>query len=677
MINKFKIFLSLEFVYIIGLFIFGVMIYGLIINFVLPKIGFTQPLSFIYIWPVYLIFLFPIIKLVSNINNWIRESINLWPIKLMILINPLLAILGVNRLDNTGDGRLAIISVILVCLVFIFTFLRKDNNEGTLKLAIYSSALSLILANSLRSNFLVGWDIHQEFFVFRLTNIANFWNINTFKDAYNACLSITILPTIIHNLTGISQLTIFRFIYPLIIALIPVIVFLIGTRFTSKKIAYAGAFAFLIQAQFISQLPALLRQGIAFIFFALMIDSLIRNDFTQKYRNLIVLIFGSGMILSHYSTTYIALTLLLVAKSISVLLSKVWLDGKKSTSLSYGIIAILFLSAFLWNVLITNTTDGLFQTFSKVTDNISETFSLEGKSDMVKSIFYQTSDNSTAVINYSKESLKDISNPEEYKGYEIHPVSRNIGKPMKITDPIPIYFHIFIPWIFRIGILIGFIFLVLKEIKKHQNPLVISIGFSMFVVIISIILLPFLSVNYNFERLYQQMLILLAPISIFGFLRLFSLLKKLTYTIPISIILLSFIFQSTGLIDHLVYKTSPWMFGNSSEQYYRYFSTKSEIGGISWLENNVKANSLLYADRYTKLRIGAYLNQKFGYISSEINPPVIEKYGYVFSGLAGSDSNNSVYTEVKNQQLIFSFPHKYLEENRNKIYSNSITKIYK
>lgn len=173
------------------------------------------------------------------------------------------------------------------------------------------------------------------------------------------------------------------------------------------------------------------------------------------------------------------------------------------------------------------------------------------------------------------------------------------------------------------------------------------------------------------------MLILLAPISIFGFLRLFSLLKKLTYTIPISIILLSFIFQSTGLIDHLVYKTSPWMFGNSSEQYYRYFSTKSEIGGISWLENNVKANSLLYADRYTKLRIGAYLNQKFGYISSEINPPVIEKYGYVFSGLAGSDSNNSVYTEVKNQQLIFSFPHKYLEENRNKIYSNSITKIYK
>ena len=677
MLNKFKILLKLEFVYWMALFLFGTMIYGLIINFILPKIGLTQPLSFSYIWPIYLLFLFPIIRLAAGINNWVKDDLSAWPLKLMILINPLLAIFGVYWLDNTGDGRLALASVVLVCLVFIYTLFKKDLKEGTLKSAIYSSAISLLLANSLRSNFLVGWDIYQEFFVFRLTNLHNLWDINTLKDAYNACLSITILPTIIHNLTGITQLTIYRFIYPLVIALVPVAVFLIGTRLTSKKIAYVGAFAFLIQAQFISQLPALLRQGVAFLFFALLIDLLVRYDFAQKYRNLLILVFGTGMILSHYSTTYVALALLLIAKFISILFSKFWPGKEKVSSLSYGVIAILFFITFLWNFLITDTDGGLIQTLFKVTGNIGKTFSLESKSDMVKSIFYQPSDNATEVMNYSRKSLQTVSNPEDYKGYEIFPVSRNIGKPLYITDPIPVYFHILIPWLFRLSILSGFVFLLLNEFKNRQSPLVISIAFSMFIVTFSVVLLPFLSINYNFERLYQQMLILLAPISAFGFLKLFGVLKRIPITIPVTIILISFIFQSTGLIDDLVYNTNPWMFSNSGETYYRYFSTQGEISGITWLEKNTKPNSLLYADKYTKLRILAFSDQKFSYISSQINPLVIEKYGYVFSGLAGSKTNTTVFAEVNNQSLSFSFPHKYLSETKNTIYSNSITKIYK
>ena len=42
MLNKFKTLLKLEFVYWVAISLFGAMVYGLIINFVLPKVGFAE-----------------------------------------------------------------------------------------------------------------------------------------------------------------------------------------------------------------------------------------------------------------------------------------------------------------------------------------------------------------------------------------------------------------------------------------------------------------------------------------------------------------------------------------------------------------------------------------------------------------------------------------------------------
>ncbi len=668
--------IEIEFSYLFGGAIFVTISWGLLVNSLLPLFGINNPLSSAFVSPVYLLLIPPVIKLAWDFWEALAEDFSSWVTKTLLVLNPIIAVLGVRQLDNMGEATFAVLSVVLVCVNFGLTFLQKGIGESNRKLALYSASISLILANCLRSNYLVGWDIHQEFLVFKLTNLHNIWNINAFRDAYNACLSITILPTIIRNLTGIDQLSIYKVVFPMIISLISVVVYQIGKRLTTGRLAYAGAFAFLLQAQFFTQLPALMRQGIAFLFFGLIIDSLIREDINQKQKNYLVLIFGTGIILSHYSTNYVTLVLLLLAKIVAVLFNKFWPSREKSGSIQFWVLGVLFAVTFLWNVLITETAGGLWQTATKTFSNMGSVFSLENKSDFVKSVFYKRTDTTSIVNDYWKKSLESTKNPQYFEKYRIEPVSLSMGYPKTAKDPVPLYFNIFIPWLFRLTILFGLYTLIREEVKHRNNPTIISLGVAMFSVTGLMIVLPFVSVNYNFERLLQQMLFLLAPISAVGLAKFFELTKFIPVTPFVVILYASYLISTTGVLDHFVYKNGNWMFDNIGEQYYRYYSTEGEVQGINWLKEKTEPGIVLYSDKYSKLRTYAYSDQKFGYISSQLNPLLIEKYGYIFTGLAGT-VENAVFAEIAGEAVTFRFPTYFLRSTKNNIYSNLVTRIYR
>ena len=668
--------IEIEFTYLFGGAIFATICWGLLVNSFLPLLGIANPLSPIFVSPVYLFFVPPLIKISWYFWEALVEDFSSLVTKILLILNPVIAVMGARQLDNTGESTFAVLSVVLVCINFGLTFLQKSIGESNRKLAIYSAALSLILANCLRSNYLVGWDIHQEFLVFKLTNLHNLWDINTFRDAYNACLSITILPTIIRNLTGIDQLTTYKVVFPLIISLIPVVVYQIGKRITTNRLAYAGAIVYLLQGQFIGQLPALMRQGIAFLFFGLMVDILIRKDIRGLVRDRLVLILGIGIILSHYSTNYVTLALLLLAKLVSVLFNKFWPSREESGSIKFWVLGALFAVTFLWNVLITETAGGLWQTATRTFSNMGSIFSLDNKSDFVKSVFYKKADTTTAVNNYWKNSLETEKNPQEFEKYKIEAVYLSKGYPKLAKDPIPLYFNVLVPWLFRLTIFFGLFILIREEIKNRDNPTIVSLGASMFAVTGLMVVLPFVSVNYNFERLLQQMLFLLAPISAVGIAKFFEFIKFLPVTPFVVILYTSYLISTTGVLDHFVYKNGDWMFDNIGEQYYRYYTTEGEVQGIKWLKEHTDPGIVLYSDKYSKLRTYAYSDQRFSYISSQLNPILIEKFGYVFSGLAGT-VENAVFAEVAGQAVTFRFPTYFLRSTRNNIYSNQITRIYR
>ena len=71
---------------------------------------------------------------------------------------------------------------------------------------------------------------------------------------YNAMLSITVLPTVYSNMLGMSLTWVYKIIYPLIFALVPVGLYLLWKPYIGKKFAFFSAFLFMADITFFTEL---------------------------------------------------------------------------------------------------------------------------------------------------------------------------------------------------------------------------------------------------------------------------------------------------------------------------------------------------------------------------------------------------------------------------------------
>ena len=227
------------------------------------------------------------------------------------MLFPVLSILGAFLLNNHGTNILTMIMLGGIAVyVFAIVIFRKKLNPNIYPWAILMISLALLFSGWLRSWLVSGADINLEYGMFQLTKNFSFWSISNFRNAYNAMLSVTILPTIFSLFLKINDQYIFKLIIPLIFSFVPIIVYLIPKRYFDKIICFLASFFFISQPAFINWLSTPIRQEIAFLFFALMSLILFNNEINLITRKSFFLIFGFSMIVSHYSTSYIALAIL-------------------------------------------------------------------------------------------------------------------------------------------------------------------------------------------------------------------------------------------------------------------------------------------------------------------------------------------------------------------------------
>ena len=91
------------------------------------------------------------------------------------------------------------------------------------------------------------------------------------ENAYNACLSVNILPTVLAQTTGLSGEVVFKVLLQLVFAIVPVLTFLYSRRFLSRRLALVAATFTLAFPTFFTDMPYLVRQEIAFFFLALLL----------------------------------------------------------------------------------------------------------------------------------------------------------------------------------------------------------------------------------------------------------------------------------------------------------------------------------------------------------------------------------------------------------------------
>ena len=229
--------------------------------------------------------------------------------------------LGANRLNNGAGGQVSLIALggILV-LAFLLLRWRHQLRDETICVAIYFLSLALLLMTSLRGWYVTGHDIQTEYLVFQLTYSHAHWNIGSLSSAYNACLSITILPTELAQVTHVFHPYVFKVFFQLMFAVCPVLGYTIARRYYPKWVSIMAVVYFVGFPTFFTDMPYLNRQEMAFLFACSGILAMGHRQWGVRRRRFMLIAACLGIELSHYSTMYVFLGAITVA----------WLAGKVS-----------------------------------------------------------------------------------------------------------------------------------------------------------------------------------------------------------------------------------------------------------------------------------------------------------------------------------------------------------
>jgi len=695
-------------VYTIGLSISFLMFAGLGINWILPSLNITnKPLSLVPLSICFFIFLStigifaykrkPVLLEIKFPNlDWLNKVIFLIPVLFSFL-----SILGTTILNNNGNNLLIMITLVGIAFyIFIIIFLRRKLNENIFPWSILFISISLLLLYSLRSWHILGWDINQEYLVFTLTNSIKHWNVHALDGAYNLCLSINILPTILESFLRINNEYIYKLIFPILFSTLPVMVYLTAKKILNKGYAFLSAVFFVSQYWFFVQMPALARQEIALIFFAgiLMLKS--EQKIGAFNKGILSIIFGLSMILSHYSTAYVWIIIMVIYYFISQIVKVIKVKSLKlHFSLGYIILMIVF--TFLWESQLTSVADSFSNFFTSTIVSISKGLS----SDMINGglqglTFQSTAINSTENItkNYliiSGEYLKRalVLYPKKtYQDYKPQPIfSENIMNPafdngrsaillilriikLILTDILPIIgiFYFLNRYLFRyIRKNVNY----LSNIDRESGINIVLMSICTLPLIFMIIFFPSIAIQYNTTRLYVQSLILLSNFTIIGctYLLLKFGMKKLSYTITSALIVLFFMY-SNGFVYQIIGGTPVLLLNNFGAEYDQFYITQPEINSAKWLENNGDNNRILYADQVACLRLTSFGHtMKCDY---NILPSTIDKSSYVY--LSNTNlQEGKVYKNYGTDFLTYTTPIEFLNNNKNLIYNSKGSEIFK
>lgn len=701
--------------YSLGAVILTLLVGGLLLDVVLPHLGVPRPLA-----------QRPVLVAVDCLNIGLmvwrsrRGSMsNAWLANLRSLVQweriilsvsaccvPLV-VAGANRLNNGSSGLVALIGLCGVAVTFaLMLWRRTDLRDSVVAASTYLLGLSLLLATSLRGWYITGHDIQREYRVFELTKAHGLWNIATFRDPYNACLSITILPTEIWQMIRVDDPYVYKVFFQLLFAVCPVLVYLLARRYWSKQISILSVVYFVGFPTFFTDMPFLNRQEVAFLFVGLFLLAMTRRQWTVWRRRLVMMTAALGIGLSHYSTMYVfvgTLVIGLVAEYGFHLFVRVrrrlhrpsdirW--GDTARTITLGIVLAAGLVTFVWGGLITRTATGVIATI-KEADPASGGLHSAGTS---YALFSGSGPSSQQLLDkYRKETLHTRKKNEPV----YLPLSKSLAFPTRaLTTPsLPLTSagklladahvspstlnstirglaskgeQVFI----GVGLLaVGFVGWRRRRIGKDYYFL----GIASVVMVGAVTVLPGLSVSYGLLRALQQSLILVAPVLVIGSFVIFKPLGEIWSKRTATAVALLFLVSTIGVLPQILGGYPAQLNLNNSGVYYdNYYVHPQEVQAISWLgQQHATLPADVQGENFTDLYYFNAPNQVSGtQFVTDIYPTLIRKAAWVVLGT--STVQTGIATASSGGNLIpYRYPMALLKENKNLVYDDGGTVIYR
>jgi uncharacterized membrane protein len=223
---------------------------------------------------------------------------------------------------------------------------------------------------------------------------------------------------------------------------------------------------------------------------------------------------------------------------------------------------------------------------------------------------------------------------------------------------------------------IGLIILLIQNSKQNTNKMTeYSIAVAVSILIMGLFLIiPFLSAAYGTQRLFQQLFLVLAFPFVFGVYRLFTfLLKPYAWGMVLSTILL-FFFSFAGVIPQLTGGYYPHLhLNNNGIDYGAYYTHTEEVASMRWMAAHYDNEIDVYSSSSTRSKIAANVGV-FSYHS--LLPSVIRRDAYVYVNAYIIETGNNIASH-NGDLFVFSYPLGFLNQQKDLIYSNNKSRIYK
>ncbi len=715
----------------LGFSVGELMIVGLLGNALFPFLGVTNPLS-------QLVFLTEFTGLIGLLSGfaWYRPRVieiaiprykvhesgrTLFFAFAPTLFVPL-SILGAFRLNSGGDGTITLIMLLGIAVYFIALVLQsKKIHENVPPIGLFFVSLSLLFMTSLRGSGIVGHDIQREFFVFELAKNAGLWSIDFYKDAYNACISITILPTIFSTLLKLADPFVYKVLFQILFATVPSLLYAHVRRFLASETALLAVLYFIAFPTFFIDMPFLNRQEIAFFFLALMIYVLFDDTFSRRARLALASFFGVSLVLSHYSTTYIMialfafvvtarLTLRLLGRFVH--LPRIFPDSGIEALRSSGVhevpritvvlVALLMVVSFFWSSVLTDTSsNSLYRVFAETMNVIRHNGNDTAQSsDVLYSIFsWKKVDMADLFAAYENQAHAQVlTSPKSFYPAKVvaqYPVVPKTQPPQPLTllgnaliifgFDVPAFqysLHQVTAKILQILVLIG-VCATLWRARYFSSVLptdIFLLAAGSVIMLLAIIALPVLSVEYGLLRAFQQSLMFLGIFVVAGSYAVLSWATEVTRSRVALALAILFFLSSTGALTQLLGGYEPLLHLNNSGSYYdHYYVHDSERAAIEWMKGEVQKNALRGEETVIQsdtIAVGAASFGDSAEIIRDIYPALIRKDAYVFMSVTNVSKQQATFS-YNGTEITYFYPLQFLDATKTMVYTDGETRIYR
>ncbi|MDT7679528.1 MAG: hypothetical protein QOD82_7430 [Pseudonocardiales bacterium] len=633
------------------------------------------------------------------------------PVAALAAVALVLSVAGPIRLNNGYGGSVSMAALIAIIALLVLLMVRRWRYPiAVLETGLFLAAAALLLLNSLRGWSITGHDIQREYEYFRLTLGGSLWDISTYPDAYNACLSITLLPVSVFRLTAIPDIYIFKIVLPVLFALTPALVHRSVRNVAPHLVSLLSAIFFMLFPTFLSDMTFLGRQEIAFVLLGCAMVVLTDSGRPLRVRRIAFIVLLAGITLSHYSTIYVVVAIL----GIAFVTDLIWRRAERYQAkrartrkhrpvearsfVTWWIVAGSAAMALVWAGPVTHTSGQLQSTLGSVVQEVLNPGNTKsGSSDTSYSLFGGTTMTAEERLSaYRSETLKEtaadradgkylaLGTVDAYKTPVVTQQNMDLTLAGRVLDAIGLNVSTLnsllrqsAAGMLQLLLIVGLVVIVLGRrgaFRPVRDQTTLTIGAVVMLGLLTVI--PQLSVDYGVLRAFQQGLFFFAPFIAAGMLSALRWTGRRRMGIAYALMVALFL-NLTGVVPKLLGGYPAQLQLSNAGQYYDlYYSSTEERMAAYWLTQRFAAEgkqSLVQTEGFTFNRQQTTIT---GPVVGDIFPTSLRTDSYVLLG-STTVRKGQVTFSYRGDLVTYRYPTGLLDETKNEIYSSEGARIYR